>query len=810
MARITLAGESLIAQKQGAKQALLVSKFIFANVPGLDPTKPIDRAAGKPPANQIVYTYVIPAENSGYVNPNQVVYSAQLGSDIGDFDWNWMGLESAEGVLFAVAYMPLQQKRKNIPPLQLGNNVTRNVLVEYDGAQETTGISIDAKTWQHDFTVRLAGIDERERLSNRDMFGRACFFDTGLQVEKVGTAYQVKPGLAYVEGVRVNVPAALAVPAAALPTTVWLDVVLERQLNDVVARWSLVCAAAKPDYKDALGVQHYCIALADLTASAITDRRPVEAIKGPVVQHFAAKIGTYPQLRAQATTKGDVGLDQIPNAISNDPANNSTAVLATTNMVQAVRNLLQAAINNIISGVSIVGKAARLATARTISITGGATGSGSFDGAADLAINVTVNPASHTHTIAQTSGLQAALDSKLPLAGGSVTGATGFHQGIHGGYGLGNGGSNSWGAAIWSIGPSYDGEGQADAYLPTQHYGLSWIRGTHPSAIAQIGEGAYFYQAGALKGGIGTGGIYTAGVFYGNGAGITNLNANSLAAGTLPDARLSGTYTGVNITGNAATASKLAAPRTLSITGDASWAVSFDGSGNATAGLTLANSGVPAGTYTKVTVNAKGLVTGGAAMVAADIPALDTSKLTTGILPIARGGTGNASGQAQSALKLATPRSISITGAGSGAVLFDGSANVTLALTINASAVQAGTLPVIRGGTGGTTPATARAALGAGSIPTASLSAATGYWRCNDTGFIRQWGAVTVPLDSAVAITFPIAFPNACRGGSATLGGNFDVRDDAGAGFVSPTKTGAVIRSGAPYAMVVYWEAWGY
>lgn len=692
MARITLAGESLIAQKQGAKQALVVSKFIFANVPGLDPNTPIDRAAGKPPANQIVYTYLIPAENSGYVNPNQVVYSAQLGSDIGDFDWNWMGLETAEGVLFAVAYMPLQQKRKNIPPLQLGNNVTRNVLVEYDGAQETTGISIDAKTWQHDFTVRLAGIDERERLSNRDMFGRACFFDAGLQVEKVGTAYQVKPGLAYVEGVRVNVPAALAVPAAALPTTVWLDVVLERQLNDVVARWSLVCAAAKSDYKDALGVQHYCIPLADLTAAAISDRRSVEAITGPVVQHFAAKIGTYPQLRAQATTKGDVGLDQIPNAISNDPANNSTAVLATTNMVQAVRNLLQAAINNIISGVSIVGKAARLATARTISITGGATGSGTFDGAADLAINVTVNPASHTHTIAQTSGLQAALDSKLPLAGGSVSGATGFHQGIHGGYGLGNGGSNSWGAAIWSIGPSYDGEGQADAYRPTQHYGLSWIRSTHPSAIAQIGEGAYVYQAGALKGGIGTGGIYTAGVFYGNGAGLTNLNANNLAAGTIPDARLSGTYTGVNITGNAATsttATKLATPRTLAMTGDASWAVPFDGTGNVSAVLTLANTGVVAGTYPKVTVDAKGRVLAGAALTAGDIPALDASKVTSGVLAAAR-LTGTYSitvnGNAATASKWAAPRTITFTGGATGAVSLDGSANVSVSLNVQPSA----------------------------------------------------------------------------------------------------------------------------
>ncbi len=587
MARITLAGESLIAQKQGAKQALVVTKFIFAYVPGLDPNQAIDREAGKPPTSQIVYNYTIPADNSGYVNPNQVVYSAQLGSDIGDFDWNWMGLETAEGVLFAVAYMPVQQKRKNIPPLQLGNNVTRNVLVEYNGAQETTGITIDAKTWQHDFTVRLAGIDERERLSNRDIFGRACFFDTSLQVEKVGTSYQVKPGIAYVEGMRVNPAAAIAVPSAALPTTVWLDVVLERQLNDVVARWSLACASSKADYKDALGVQHYCIPLADLTAAAIADRRTVEAITAPLVQHFAARVGTYPLLRAQATTKGDVGLDQIPNAISSESSSNSAAVLATTSMVQAVRGLLQTAIDNIIAGVSIAGKAARLATARTISLTGGATGSGSFDGSADLSLSVTVNPASHAHTIAQTTGLQAALDAKLPLAGGLVTGATGFFQGIHGGYGNGNAGSADWGAAIWSIGPAYDGDGQAADYLPSQHYGLSWIRASHPSAISQIGEGAYVFQAGALKGGIGTAGIYTAGVFYGNGAGITNLNANNLASGILPDARLSGTYTGVNITGNAATATKWATPRSITFTGGATGTVSLDGSANVSLALAV-------------------------------------------------------------------------------------------------------------------------------------------------------------------------------------------------------------------------------
>lgn len=82
MAKITFAGESLIVQKLGDKQILDVARFIFANVLGLDPQKPIDRSQAKPPASQIVYTYAIPPWNAGYVNPNQVVYSSMLGSDV--------------------------------------------------------------------------------------------------------------------------------------------------------------------------------------------------------------------------------------------------------------------------------------------------------------------------------------------------------------------------------------------------------------------------------------------------------------------------------------------------------------------------------------------------------------------------------------------------------------------------------------------------------------------------------------------------------------------------------------------------------
>ena len=62
----------------------------------------------------------------------------------------------------------------------------------------------------------------------------------------------------------------------------------------------------------------------------------------------------------------------------------------------------------------------------------------------------------------------------------------------------------------------------------------------------------------------------------------------------------------------------------ITVSGDAT------GSGNGSITLTLANSGVAAGTYPKVTVDAKGRVTSGASLAASDIPALDWSKITSG------------------------------------------------------------------------------------------------------------------------------------------------------------------------------------
>lgn len=336
-ASITLAGESLIAKKQGAQQKLEVARFVLANVPGLDVSGAVNRAGIKPPAAQIVYTANV--TRRGYVSPRQVIYSLMITSDVGDWDFNWIGLETTEGVLLAVAYVPLQQKRRNIPPTQIGNNITRNFLVEFSGAQQLTGITVDASTWQHDFTVRLTGIDERERLSNRDVYGRACFFQDGLQLERNGFGlFQLKSGNAYVEGIRVALAAASIVQLPALPATAWLDVCLTHEGSEVLAGWTVVFGAAKADYLDTNSRWHYLVKLADIAADgAITDLRAWQPISSALIDHFAARNGDYEHLRARATTKDDVGLDQIPNAISDDPDTDSSEILATTKALRSIK-----------------------------------------------------------------------------------------------------------------------------------------------------------------------------------------------------------------------------------------------------------------------------------------------------------------------------------------------------------------------------------------------------------------------------------------------------------------------------------------
>lgn len=272
---ITVAGEQYIAQQQGANDSVDIAYFVLANIAGLG-AEPSNRIEAMPDSSDIMGAFAI--SGSGYVNVNRVVYSLNLDSTIGDFDFNWVGLKSATGVLIAVAHITTQKKRKTTS-LVLGNNLTRNFLVAYTGIQTLTAISVPASTWQIDFTTRLLQIDERERLSNYDNYGAGAFFGNGFKVTHTsGSTYNVAAGTGYVGGIRCYNSASDNLTITGLPKTVYVDASLQGDINGVSAVFSLVVQATTlANYTDNLGFKHYIISIASIASdSSVTDlRKPV-------------------------------------------------------------------------------------------------------------------------------------------------------------------------------------------------------------------------------------------------------------------------------------------------------------------------------------------------------------------------------------------------------------------------------------------------------------------------------------------------------------------------------------------------------
>lgn len=274
---ITTAFENWKAQEAASGKAVLLDEFVFANVPNLDPTKPIDRNEKLPPANQIVHRQAV--NKAGLASENAVAYSVTMGADVGNFDFNWIGLlNKASGTVAMITHAPTQKKLKTQNGQQ-GNVLTRSFILEFQGAAEETQIKTSAETWQIDFTARLSGIDEMQRLINVDSYGEAAFFNDGFEVTRSGEQYTVKKGLGYVGGLRGEL-AQNQILNGLRNTKVYADFSYQ---GNIVSQWNTVVkitsAATLNNYVDTAGFTHQVFAIASIDASGnVKDLRPMGAL----------------------------------------------------------------------------------------------------------------------------------------------------------------------------------------------------------------------------------------------------------------------------------------------------------------------------------------------------------------------------------------------------------------------------------------------------------------------------------------------------------------------------------------------------
>ncbi|EPR5834759.1 tail fiber protein, partial [Escherichia coli] len=212
---------------------------------------------------------------TGVVNENAVVYSVTLGAELGDFEFNWVGLVSkATSTLAMIVHAPTQKKIRTHNGNE-GNVLVRSMLMEYSGAKEATGITTPAQTWQIDFTARLASMDERQRRENIDIYGNAAFFGDGWLITRSGNTYTVNKGYGYVQGLRAELAVSQPVSIPRRPARLWLDVCWTGTLtSEWEVQHKITVTDSLKDYQEN-GIQHYVTALADINAEGtVTDLRP--------------------------------------------------------------------------------------------------------------------------------------------------------------------------------------------------------------------------------------------------------------------------------------------------------------------------------------------------------------------------------------------------------------------------------------------------------------------------------------------------------------------------------------------------------
>jgi hypothetical protein len=205
------------------------------------------------------------------------------------------------------------------------------------------------------------------------------------------------------------------------------------------------------------------------------------------------------------------------------------------------------------------------------------------------------------------------------------------------------------------------------------------------------------------------------------------------------------------VTGNSATATKLATGRKIILSGDTTGEVLFDGTGDVTIETTIKdNSHAHSGVSYNGATTAENLGTTGNIM---------DFKLG-GLLKTSIDTNGNFTGKAATATKLAIGRKITLQGDVTGELTFDGSADVTVDVEVgDASSVGGKTVDDTKN-TNGYLWTAAKIVEGLGTKLDANLietlASASGKLIIKD--MLIQWGTVDMAAKTTATVTFPVPY----------------------------------------------------
>ena len=151
---MTNAGLALFARALQEGFTVPVDRMLFADIPGLDTDAEPSPETTRPAAETIVHEGVI--TNAGKLDANQVIYSYVLPATLGPFYINWIGLYSTQyETLIAIYHVPRHYK-SNTSGFQVGNTLYKNFAIQYENIGDLSGITVPPESWQYDFDDRYA------------------------------------------------------------------------------------------------------------------------------------------------------------------------------------------------------------------------------------------------------------------------------------------------------------------------------------------------------------------------------------------------------------------------------------------------------------------------------------------------------------------------------------------------------------------------------------------------------------------------------------------------------------------------------